>query len=650
MAGCSSQEQTLGLETQLEETTKAISRKSSSSPIVVTKKEEAGSLVNDLEEKTANIYQEALSLYRQGEYSAALGQFKEVNKLIPGYSKAGYYITLTEKKIKKNKTLVRREALRQEEEILRQKEQAQAKARQEKISALYKQGIDLYNQQDYSGAQAAFNQIIELDPEHSAAKSYLETRIPRQLEQLAALKKRQEEEILRQKEQAQKEAEQKSKAPLIEEEIIEIKPELLAEEKIAAEPVLVLSEEKIPEVRPEPSVEEETETEELLTAALPVEEEKIVGKQPQEPKTEVFEEEEKSLSLEEETGIEASAPLIVPAILPKDFGEPRQLKEGIKEEMKEAKMALPLEEKSLEVKPDLSIEKEAKGEVTIATLPEEGQAVVEQVQESKEEGVEERPESLNQEKEILSREKKSAYYLAPDDVLEISVYGEPDLSVTLQVSEAGTIRYPLLGEIKVGELTAGEAAEKIEKLLEAGYLVAAQVNVLVKEYGKVYVVGAVNEPGVYDLSKNDLTPLDAINFLAGGLKDNANKSRVKIYRKAERDRKEIIVNLEDQTRTFFIDVGDRIVVDEYKDIAIFGEVKEPGKYAFRKGLTVVDAISLAGGFTEIASQNGVRVVRQVESGKKTIKVPVGYILRRGDRSKDLELNEGDTIVVPESWF
>jgi len=288
--------------------------------------------------------------------------------------------------------------------------------------------------------------------------------------------------------------------------------------------------------------------------------------------------------------------------------------------------------------------------VTIATLPEEGQAVVEQVQESKEEGVEERPESLNQEKEILSREKKSAYYLAPDDVLEISVYGEPDLSVTLQVSEAGTIRYPLLGEIKVGELTAGEAAEKIEKLLEAGYLVAAQVNVLVKEYGNVYVVGAVNEPGVYDLSKNDLTPLDAINFLAGGLKDNANKSRVKIYRKAERDRKEIIVNLEDQTRTFFIDVGDRIVVDEYKDIAIFGEVKEPGKYAFRKGLTVVDAISLAGGFTEIASQNGVRVVRQVESGKKTIKVPVGYILRRGDRSKDLELNEGDTIVVPESWF
>ncbi len=305
----------------------------------------------------------------------------------------------------------------------------------------------------------------------------------------------------------------------------------------------------------------------------------------------------------------------------------------IPEEIKEE--SLPVEqaqEETTAVQP-LALEEEAK-----ITEPTE-----------KKENFEKEAVSSSQE-EVAAESKKSAYYLTPDDIVEISIYGEPDLSVTLQVSEGGTIRYPLLGEIKVEGLTADELANKIEELLANGYLLNPQANVVVKQYGKIYIVGAVNEPGIYDLEKNNLTPLEAINFFAGGPKGNANLSRVKMYRKTGDAKTELILDLEKADPTFYLNVEDRIVVDEYKDIAIFGEVKNPGKYTFKKGITVVDAISLAGGFTDIASQNGVRVVRLKGSEKQTIKVPVGYILRKGDRSKDIELEEGDTVVVPESWF
>jgi protein involved in polysaccharide export with SLBB domain len=65
----------------------------------------------------------------------------------------------------------------------------------------------------------------------------------------------------------------------------------------------------------------------------------------------------------------------------------------------------------------------------------------------------------------------------------------------------------------------------------------------------------------------------------------------------------------------------------------------------------VDAIALAGGFTELASRNAVKVIRESKSGRrKTFIVPVGDILNSGDKSRDLLLEEGDTISVSESAF
>jgi len=323
------------------------------------------------------------------------------------------------------------------------------------------------------------------------------------------------------------------------------------------------------------------------------------------------------------------------------------------------------------------------------------------------------------------------YRINPYDTLQISVYGEPDLSTTVVVSDQGTIRYALLGEIKVEGLSTTEVAAKIEELLKKGYLVNPKVNVTVTEYSKVSVFGEVNQPGSYELKgpltlldvivlagglkesanpskikvirsykskageikeyildleregksfylypldkiilekyglifitgavkspgafkleKSNISCLDAITFLAGGALDNANLSKVKVIRQEKNEKKEYIINLLEDA-SFIVKENDKIVVDTYKDISIFGQVKKPGNYPYKYGMTVVDAITLAGGFTDIADTNGVKVVREFEGEKKTIKVPVGYILKTGDRKKDIPLEEKDTIIVPESWL
>ncbi|MDD5070776.1 MAG: polysaccharide biosynthesis/export family protein [Candidatus Omnitrophica bacterium] len=174
--------------------------------------------------------------------------------------------------------------------------------------------------------------------------------------------------------------------------------------------------------------------------------------------------------------------------------------------------------------------------------------------------------------------------------------------------------------------------------------------ILVEEYGQIYVVGAVKEPGVFMLETSALTALDAIVFLAKGPLENANLSKVKVIRDNASGKKEFILDVNADPNGFFITEGDRISVSEYKDISIFGQVETPGNYPYSKGLTAVEAISLAGGFTEVASTNGVKILKQKGNKKEVIKVPVGYILKTGDKSRDVILEEGDTVVVAESWF
>jgi polysaccharide export outer membrane protein len=102
----------------------------------------------------------------------------------------------------------------------------------------------------------------------------------------------------------------------------------------------------------------------------------------------------------------------------------------------------------------------------------------------------------------MSDPSSKAYKVGPLDVLEVAVFKVPELSKSVQVSEGGTISFPLVGEVPAGGKTAREIEQSLTKLLGAKYLQNPQVTIFVKEYNsqRVTIEGAVKKPGVFPMA------------------------------------------------------------------------------------------------------------------------------------------------------
>jgi protein involved in polysaccharide export with SLBB domain len=85
-----------------------------------------------------------------------------------------------------------------------------------------------------------------------------------------------------------------------------------------------------------------------------------------------------------------------------------------------------------------------------------------------------------------------------------------------------------------------------------------------------------------------------------------------------------------------------------KKVFVFGEVQKPGTFAYEDGMSVVQAVTLAGGFTRIAAKNSCTVTRVIDGGEKRIKVPVEDV--GAGRAPNFALLPGDILFVPESLF
>jgi polysaccharide export outer membrane protein len=94
-----------------------------------------------------------------------------------------------------------------------------------------------------------------------------------------------------------------------------------------------------------------------------------------------------------------------------------------------------------------------------------------------------------------------------------------------------------------------------------------------------------------------------------------------------------------------------VVIEEYSTVTVIGEVKKPGAYPIKGKLTVVEAISLAEGFSKIASPNRAKIVRTNDDGTKTeIPVRLNDIINGKKQKNNVYLQAGDVVVVPESLF
>jgi protein involved in polysaccharide export with SLBB domain len=93
-------------------------------------------------------------------------------------------------------------------------------------------------------------------------------------------------------------------------------------------------------------------------------------------------------------------------------------------------------------------------------------------------------------------------------------------------------------------------------------------------------------------------------------------------------------------------VAVRVIDRQNREVSVLGQVKEPGSYPFKERLTLVQAISLAGGMNPLAMPKKVKLIRETEAGRETFELDVTAIIERG--SPDLPLEPGDIVFVPES--
>jgi polysaccharide export outer membrane protein len=242
------------------------------------------------------------------------------------------------------------------------------------------------------------------------------------------------------------------------------------------------------------------------------------------------------------------------------------------------------------------------------------------------------------------------YEVGEGDLLKIAVYDNPDLATDVRVSGDGKINVPLVGEVSVKGLTATGIGKKLATLFADGYIRNPQVSVFISEYKskKVTALGEFVKPGLIELRGNS-TLMEVISN-AGGITVNASETLF-IQRSLIKGGKEpknditIPVNLlkllegGDVSSNLPVMDGDSIYVPRASFVYVMGEVKTPGAYKITKGLTVLRSISLAGGFTQLASKRKTQIVRKVDNVEKSI-----------DAKMDDLVMPDDIIVVPESLF
>lgn len=254
------------------------------------------------------------------------------------------------------------------------------------------------------------------------------------------------------------------------------------------------------------------------------------------------------------------------------------------------------------------------------------------------------------------------YRIDAEDVLSITVYDQPDLESKVRVTAQGEITFPLVGAVKVKGLTVSEVESRLAQLLEADYLVNPKVSVFIEKYHvkKVSVLGAVEKPGVYELSsEKPSTVLEAI-AMAGGLSKNASLADARIMRVEGGKEETIPVDLtaitkySEKQRDIALRAGDVVFVPEgYYQIFVLGAVEKPGSYELskEKPTTALEAIAMAGGFSKVAAQNDTKVIRKDANGsEETIRVRAADITQKGEKDKDIPLQPKDVVFVPESFF
>jgi polysaccharide biosynthesis/export protein len=239
------------------------------------------------------------------------------------------------------------------------------------------------------------------------------------------------------------------------------------------------------------------------------------------------------------------------------------------------------------------------------------------------------------------------YRIGAGDILKISVFKNPDLTLEARVSEVGAISFPLVGLVQVSDLTLPAAEKKIAELLkDGGFVVNPQVNILLETaFGnQVSVLGEVNKPGRYALDAAG-GHLSGMLATAGGIMPTGSDTViVSGTRNGKPFRREIdLVKAAMEGNTaddVLLSGGDTVFVNHQPMFYIYGQVQKAGQYRLERDMTVMQALAVGGGITTKGTRRGIVLHRRDAHGK----------VNETEVSLDDDVKDSDVIYVKESLF
>jgi polysaccharide export outer membrane protein len=239
------------------------------------------------------------------------------------------------------------------------------------------------------------------------------------------------------------------------------------------------------------------------------------------------------------------------------------------------------------------------------------------------------------------------YRLGSGDVIRISVFQNPELTLETRVTEGGLISYPLLGSIRVGGLGVTQAEKLIgDGLRNGNFVKSPQVTLVVVQVrgNQASVLGQVNRPGRFPIEVADMRLSDLL-AMAGGSNAIASDNMVLTgTRNGQPYRLEVdlpsLFTPAGRANDVLIINGDTVWVDRQPMVYIYGEVQRPGAMRLERDMTLMQALATGGGLNARGTEKGIRVHRKAASGNTEV-----------IQSKmDDRLRDGDVVFVRESLF
>lgn len=256
---------------------------------------------------------------------------------------------------------------------------------------------------------------------------------------------------------------------------------------------------------------------------------------------------------------------------------------------------------------------------------------------------------------LFAQRVEGPYRLQPEDVIVIRIDPGNILHETL-IGRDGIISLPKIGYMRAAGLTISELEQAIaNRFVQLDLLRQPSVSVSIRQLHrpKVSVLGMVSRPGSFEFKDGDRV-LDALSLAGGHIPERANLDDAWLQRL---DGSIIKLDLRrlleggDLSQNYTLQDGDTIFVPEDTRNRYFvgGNVKRPGLYTWRPGVTVLDALGQGGWETERGALSRTFVVRQKPDGTtERIQVDMVKLLNRADLSQNIELQPGDVVFVSET--